>query len=95
MVGDSRTDIDAARAAGVPVVAVDFGYTDVPVAELRPDRIISHFDDLRDAVAVDPRSLARAKTRGFRYFPAAPAAPRRLDLPRARAVNEGPGLKGD
>ena len=28
MVGDSRTDIDTAKAAGIPVVAVDFGYTD-------------------------------------------------------------------
>lgn len=59
MVGDSRTDIDAARAAGVPVVAVDFGYTDVPVAELRPDRIISHFDDLWDAVASIREARAR------------------------------------
>jgi phosphoglycolate phosphatase len=51
MVGDSRTDIDTAKAAGVPVVAVDFGYTDVPVTELSPDRVISHFDDLWTAVA--------------------------------------------
>jgi phosphoglycolate phosphatase len=50
MVGDSRTDIDTARALGVPVVAVDFGYTDVPVADLGPDRVISHFDALWDAV---------------------------------------------
>src|SRR6266481_1195306 len=39
MVGDSATDIRTARAAGVPVVAVDFGYTDVPVTELGPDRV--------------------------------------------------------
>jgi phosphoglycolate phosphatase len=51
MVGDSRSDIDAARAAGVPVIAVDFGYTDVPVAQLHPDRVISHFDQLWTAVA--------------------------------------------
>jgi phosphoglycolate phosphatase len=51
MVGDSRTDIDTARAAGVPVIAVDFGYTDVPIAELHPDRVISHFDELAAAVA--------------------------------------------
>ena len=31
MVGDSRADIDAAKAAGIPVVAVPFGYTDLPV----------------------------------------------------------------
>ncbi|EEE44250.2 phosphoglycolate phosphatase [Roseibium alexandrii] len=50
MIGDSVTDINAARAAGIPVVAVDFGYTPVPVTELGPDRIISHFDELADAV---------------------------------------------
>ena len=46
MVGDSRTDIDTARNAGAPVIAVDFGYTDTPVSALGPDRVISHFDDL-------------------------------------------------
>ena len=50
MVGDSITDIKTARAVGSPVVAVDFGYTDVPVSELRPDRVISHFDQLYEAV---------------------------------------------
>jgi phosphoglycolate phosphatase len=30
MVGDSATDIDTARAAGIPVIAVDFGYTASP-----------------------------------------------------------------
>lgn len=51
MVGDSVTDINAARAAGIPVVAVDFGYTPVPVTELGPDKVISHFDELADAVS--------------------------------------------
>ncbi|MGA8650593.1 MAG: HAD-IA family hydrolase [Xanthobacteraceae bacterium] len=51
MVGDSITDIRTARAAKVPVVAVDFGYTDVPVATLRPDRIISSFRELPEAIA--------------------------------------------
>ena len=58
MVGDSVTDIAVAKAAGVPVVAVDFGYTDVPVSELGPDRVISHFDALPaaiDALTADPR----------------------------------------
>lgn len=50
MIGDSNTDILTARAAGVPVVAVDFGYTDTPVNQLGPDRIISHFDALPAAV---------------------------------------------
>jgi phosphoglycolate phosphatase len=46
MIGDSITDIETARNAGVPVVAVDFGYTDVPVSRLGPDRVISRFDQL-------------------------------------------------
>ena len=49
MVGNSDTDIKTARAANVPVIAVDFGYADVPVEELGPDRVISHFDELMQA----------------------------------------------
>ncbi len=50
MVGDSITDIAAARNAGIPVIAVDFGYTDKPVRELNPDLVISNFRDLPEAV---------------------------------------------
>ncbi|MBO6716391.1 MAG: phosphoglycolate phosphatase [Rhizobiaceae bacterium] len=46
MVGDSETDIVTAKAAGIPVVAVDFGYTDRHVREFEPSCIISHFDAL-------------------------------------------------
>ncbi len=51
MVGDSETDIATARAANIPVVAVTFGYTPVPVASFGPDRLIDHFDQLWGAVA--------------------------------------------
>jgi phosphoglycolate phosphatase len=50
MVGDSLTDIATARAAGIPVIAVDFGYSDAPVATFAPDRVISHYDRLVDTV---------------------------------------------
>jgi phosphoglycolate phosphatase len=50
MVGDSGTDIATARAVGIPVVAVDFGYSETPIKELRPDRLIGHFDELVAAV---------------------------------------------
>ncbi len=53
MVGDSRTDIDTAKAAGIPVVAVDFGYTDRHVREFEPSRIISHFNELTVEMAND------------------------------------------
>lgn len=51
MIGDSITDIRTARAAGVPVVAVDFGYSERPVAEFGPDRVISHFAELPASIA--------------------------------------------
>ncbi|MBX3570952.1 MAG: phosphoglycolate phosphatase [Mesorhizobium sp.] len=51
MVGDSRTDIDTAKAAGIPVVAVDFGYTDRHVREFEPSIVISHFEELTVALA--------------------------------------------
>ena len=50
MVGDSDIDIATARAAGVPVVGVDYGYTETPVAELSPDRVISALSELPQAV---------------------------------------------
>jgi phosphoglycolate phosphatase len=50
MVGDSGTDIRTARAAAVPVIAVDFGYSEVPIASLEPDRLISSFADLPAAI---------------------------------------------
>ena len=50
MVGDSMTDVATARAARIPVVAVDFGYTDIPPAQLGADRLISHFDALNGAI---------------------------------------------
>jgi phosphoglycolate phosphatase len=51
MIGDSITDIRTARAAGVPVIAVDFGYSERPVAEFGPDQTISHFRDLPASIA--------------------------------------------
>jgi phosphoglycolate phosphatase len=50
-VGDAGTDIGVARRAGVPVIGVSFGYTEVPIAELNPDRLIHHMRDLPGAVA--------------------------------------------
>ena len=57
MIGDTETDVSTARNAGLPVVAVDFGYAPEPIAALNPDRIISHFDQLGDAVAALSEAL--------------------------------------
>ena len=45
-VGDSIYDVQAARAAGVPVVACSFGFSDRPVAMLGADAVIDGFDQL-------------------------------------------------
>jgi phosphoglycolate phosphatase len=56
MVGDSQADIAAARGCGIPVIGVDFGYSEVAMARLGPDRIISQFNMLTDVIAelLDP-----------------------------------------
>ena len=51
MVGDAGPDVGVARRAGIPVIGVEFGYTEVPIRQLNPDRLIGHFDELPDAVA--------------------------------------------
>jgi phosphoglycolate phosphatase len=48
-VGDSRADIGAAHAAGCRIVAVDYGYhRDLPLAELRPDAIVSNVEEIME-----------------------------------------------
>ena len=51
MVGDAGPDVGVARRAGIPVIGVAFGYTEVPIADLKPDCLISHMSDLPAAVA--------------------------------------------
>jgi phosphoglycolate phosphatase len=47
MVGDSRNDCEAARAAGCPVVLVAYGYNHgEPAAEARPDRVVDRLDQI-------------------------------------------------
>ena len=50
MVGDAGPDVGVARRAGIPVVGVEFGYTEVPMADLKPDRLINKMRDLPAAV---------------------------------------------
>jgi phosphoglycolate phosphatase len=50
MVGDAGPDIGVARRAGIPVICVEFGYTEVPIADLKPDRLINHMRELPAAV---------------------------------------------
>ena len=46
MIGDSHNDIKVAANAGIPSIAVPFGYSDVPVESLDPTCVIGHFDEL-------------------------------------------------
>ena len=50
MVGDAGPDIGVARRAGIPVIGVTFGYTEVPIIDLKPDRLITHMRELPAAV---------------------------------------------
>jgi len=50
MVGDAGPDIGVARRAGIPVIGVEFGYTDVSIVDLKPDRLIGHMSELPAAV---------------------------------------------
>ncbi len=54
-VGDSITDTTTARAAGVPVIAVTFGFSDRPASELGADRLIDHYDELIAALRLVAR----------------------------------------
>ena len=54
MVGDSEIDVAAARGLGVPVIAVAYGYTQVPAAELGADAVIERFAELPAAIAALP-----------------------------------------
>lgn len=51
MIGDSKTDVALARAAGVPVILVSFGFSQRPAHELGADLVIDHFGELLGALA--------------------------------------------
>ncbi len=51
MIGDSGIDVATAKAAGVPVIGVSFGYTATPVREFAPDAVIDHYRELERTIA--------------------------------------------
>jgi phosphoglycolate phosphatase len=57
MVGDSDVDVQTAKAAGVPVILVSFGYA--AISSLEAEATIDHFDQLDGCAA----TLLAAKTR--------------------------------
>lgn len=50
-VGDTVYDVQAAKAAGVPVIACAFGFLQRPVESLCADAVIGHFDELIPTLA--------------------------------------------
>ena len=60
MIGDSATDVNAARNAGVPVVAMSFGYTPIPARELGADVVLDHFAELPAWIGEFVRNGAKA-----------------------------------
>lgn len=48
-VGDSDTDVRTARAAGLPVVLVSYGYSDKPADQLGADGVVSSLRELSNA----------------------------------------------
>ena len=49
-VGDSEVDVETAKAARCPVLAMTYGYTKIPLADLAPDAILDHFAEIPDAL---------------------------------------------
>jgi phosphoglycolate phosphatase len=64
MVGDSETDILTARAAGVPVIAVTFGYTRNPVQDFFPDYAVSHFDEVWERISAIWSAASSTRRKG-------------------------------
>ena len=50
MIGDSPADIGAGKAANLPTIAVSYGYTNVPPADLGADILIDRLDQVLEAV---------------------------------------------
>lgn len=52
VIGDSRSDVGSARAAGCPVIAVSYGYPHGPVADLGADLVIDRMPELLDHLEI-------------------------------------------
>jgi phosphoglycolate phosphatase len=63
-VGDSIVDADAARAARLPFIAVEFGFSDRPASELGADAVIARYSDLPAALSALSGAVAAAPASG-------------------------------
>ncbi len=60
MIGDSPADVATAKAARIPVIAVSFGYTDVPPTDMGANTLIDHYSELPEAIAAIAKNRAVA-----------------------------------
>lgn len=51
LIGDTITDRKTAQAAGIPCILVTFGPTGRAVADLDPEGLLHHYDDLEHVIA--------------------------------------------
>jgi phosphoglycolate phosphatase len=63
LIGDSTVDVAAARAAGIPVIVMSYGYTAVAASELGADAVADDFSALPELIS----RLARNQTRRFNF----------------------------
>ena len=50
MIGDTTTDLNAAKNAGIIAILVDFGYLDVSIADLKYNHIASNYSDIKKII---------------------------------------------
>ena len=50
MIGDSETDAESAKAAKIPFILVEDGYTDKKVSDIHHDYLIKNFDEIEEII---------------------------------------------
>ena len=72
MVGDSEVDIATAKAAGLPIVAVTYGYAHTPLNTLTPDALVDRFSEVPTAIAEITNKFTRIRRRSEANISAQP-----------------------
>ena len=54
LIGDGINDVDAAKAAGIPMLLLESGYGEIAASQLGGDRLLAGFGDIPEALAELP-----------------------------------------
>ena len=46
MIGDSKNDIDCSKSLGIPSIIVSFGYSNIPVNQIKADMVLHNYNNL-------------------------------------------------